>query len=158
MNCRISDVRLRGVCRELLRTDKPVTHRVLRQILRERFGATGKTARVLKVWREESERCLAAKTMKVSSAKVESLPADIQELRDRLTRAEAHAAEQTARAERAEYREQAHQDHWAMEIDRLREEQRARPQLQGELRALQEQVLRLTAELNSARALLTRHP
>jgi hypothetical protein len=32
------------------------------------------------------------------------------------------AAEHLARAERAEYREQAHQEKWAVEIDRLRQE------------------------------------
>src|SRR5271168_2753848 len=54
MNCRISEPNLRGVCRELLLSYDRVSHRMLRKVLRERFGAAGKTARVLKVWREEA--------------------------------------------------------------------------------------------------------
>jgi hypothetical protein len=46
-------------------------------------------------------------------------------LKHRLAAAEAAAAENLARAERAEYREQAHQDKWAMEVDRLRQEIKA---------------------------------
>jgi hypothetical protein len=36
-----------------------------------------------------------------------------------------HAAENLRRAELAEYREQAHQERWAMEVDRLWQEIRA---------------------------------
>src|SRR5271154_5663010 len=60
MNCRISETNLRGVCRELIRSGRPVSHRALRQVLHERFGATGKTARVLRGWREESALLAAA--------------------------------------------------------------------------------------------------
>jgi hypothetical protein len=38
---------------------------------------------------------------------------------------ESAAAENLARAERAEYRERAHQEKWAAEIDRLRQELKA---------------------------------
>jgi hypothetical protein len=71
----------------------------------------GKTERVFAIWREET----AAK----------AVPADVADLKRRLTVAEAAAAENLARAERAEFREQAHQDKWAMEVDRLRQELRA---------------------------------
>ena len=50
-----------------------------------------------------------------------TLPVEVAELQRRLVVAEAVAAEMLARAERAEYREQAHQEHWAVEVDRLRQ-------------------------------------
>lgn len=43
-------------------------------------------------------------------------------LQRRLVVAETAAAEYLKRAELAEFREQAHQEHWAMEVDRLRQE------------------------------------
>ena len=47
----------------------------------------------------------------------------------------------------------AHQDRWGMEVDRLREQLRAAPKYAQEIRHLQEQVLRLSAELQAARTL-----
>jgi hypothetical protein len=116
---------------------------VLRRALRERFGAVGRTARVFQILREEA---LASSTPAV--------PSDLADLKSRLQIAEAAAAENQARAERAEYREQAHQEHWAMEIDRLREQLRAQPKYAAEIRELQTQVLRLSAELQAARSQL----
>jgi hypothetical protein len=75
--------------------------------LKRRYGAVGKTERVFAIWRQE-----------VSAA---MLPPDIKDLERRLAAAELAAAQNLARAEQAEYREQAHQDMWAMEIDRLRQ-------------------------------------
>jgi hypothetical protein len=87
-----------------------VSGRALCAELRKRFGAVGKTERVFAIWREETAAMGPA--------------ADVQmaELKRRLTEAEAVAAENLKRAERAEYREQAHQEKWAMEIDQLRQE------------------------------------
>jgi len=150
MNCRISDINLRGVCRELLRPGRPVSHRALRQVLLDRFGATGKTARVLKVLREESARVSAAKANDDRS-NLPALPADICELQTRLTKAEARAEEMKARAELAELREQSHQDRWGMEIDRLREQLRAQPNYAREVQTLQSTVSRLTVELAAMR-------
>jgi hypothetical protein len=76
--------------------------------LKRRYGAVGKTQRVFNIWRQEMT---AATT-----------PPEIADLKKRLATAEREAAENLARAERAEYREQVHQDTWAMEIDRLRQE------------------------------------
>jgi conjugal transfer/entry exclusion protein len=154
MNCRISEVSLRGVCRELLHAGRPVSHRALRQILRERFGATGKTARVLKIWREESVRVTGAKQTNDRPQQIPALPVDIQQLQERLKQAVAHAAEQTVRAEVAELREQSHQDRWALEIDRLREQLRAQPNYAREVRGLQSTVTRLTGELAALRGAL----
>jgi hypothetical protein len=105
----------------------------------------GQTARVFQIWREEVGTALPARTS--------PLPCDEGDLEHRLAAAEAAAAENLARAERAEYRELAHQDRWGMEIDRLREQLRATPKYAAEIRHLQEQVLRLTAELQAARSL-----
>jgi hypothetical protein len=111
MNCRLSETRIRVTCRELLRSEGRVSGRRLCQELRRRFGAVGKTERVFAIWREE----VAAK----------AVPVDVADLKRRLTVADAAAAENLARAERAEFREQAHQDKWAMEVDRLRQEIKA---------------------------------
>jgi hypothetical protein len=154
MNCRISDLSLRGVCRELLGAGKPVSHRVLRQILHERFGATGKTARVLRVWREELARQAVVAKQADDRPPGPALPIDVQQLQERLKKAEAHAAEQSDRAEVAELREQSHQDRWALEIDQLREQLRAQPNYAREMRTLQSTVIRLTAELAALRGAL----
>jgi uncharacterized coiled-coil DUF342 family protein len=108
MNQRLSDQRIRMTCRELLKTHGDVSGRRLRAELRRRFGAVGKTTRVFRIWREE---CANA-----------SVPADVANLKKQLEAAESAAAENLKRAELAEYRERAHQDHWAMEIDRLKQQ------------------------------------
>ncbi len=145
MHLRLSDDRIRSTCRDLLKRGGRVSGRALRRELRARFGSVGKTARVFEIWREE--------------AGTHALPISRQaggaggEIEDRLAAAEAAAAENLARAERAEYREMAHQDRWGMEVDRLREQLRAAPKYAQEIRHLQEQVLRLSAELQAARTL-----
>ena len=111
MNRRLTDQGIRSTCRELLATRAGVTGRQLRAELRERFGAVGQTERVFRIWREESQ-----------AARTAALPAEHAALQRRLAAAEQAAAENLARAERAEYREQAHQATWAVEIDRLRQE------------------------------------
>jgi hypothetical protein len=153
VNCRISELHLRSVCRELIRAGRLVSHRDLRKVLQERFGATGKTARVLRVWREESAGFVAAaKPSAHHPPPGPALPTDVQELHERLKQAEAHAAEQTARAQVAELREQSHQDRWFLEIDQLREQLRAQPNYAREVRTLQSTVTRLTVELAALRA------
>jgi hypothetical protein len=150
MTLHLTDHLIRATCQDLMSSGQRVTGRALRRALRERFGAAGKTSRVFGIWREEM--------LAQSPVPRPDVPIDTQELQQRLMAAEASTAEALARAERAEYREQAHQDHWAVEIDRLREELRARPKLYADLRAAQEEVLRLRAELNAARVLLAREP
>jgi hypothetical protein len=130
MNCRISELNLRGVCRELLLSNERVSHRMLCKVLRERFGAAGKTARVLKMWREEAARHTRTK------------------LQERLALAEATTEQLKSRAELAELRELSHQERWALEIDRLREQIRAQPNYAREIQRLQNTVTRLTVELS----------
>jgi chromosome segregation ATPase len=157
MNCRISEVNLRGVCRELLRSGRPVSHRALRQVLLDRFGAAGKTSRLLHALRDESARMSAAKVSNVRP-NAPALPIEVCELQDRLTKADARAEEMKARAELAELREQSHQDRWGMEIDRLREQLRAQPNYAREVQTLQSTVLRLTVELAALRSAITERP
>jgi hypothetical protein len=141
----VLDHHIRDTCRELMAAGR-VSGRALRRALRERYGSAGKTDRVFRVWREETER--------KSEATRPQLPTDIAELQRRLVGAEEAAKANLARAERAELREQAHQDRWAVEVDRLRQEVRAQPRYAAEIRALQERVLRLTVELHAERQLI----
>jgi hypothetical protein len=123
-------------------------------VLHERFGATGKTARVLRVWREESALLAAATKPRNDRPPPEpALPIDIRQLQERLKQAEAHAAEQSARAEVAELREQAHQDRWFLEIDQLREQLRAQPNYAREVRTLRPSGLGSPARQRQGRAL-----
>jgi hypothetical protein len=113
MNLQLSDERIRATCRELVKKHGSVSGRQLCEELRSRFGAVGKTTRVFRIWREECQKPAAANI---------KLPADLVLLQRRVEAAEAVAAENLKRAELAEFRERAHQDHWAVEIDRLRQE------------------------------------
>lgn len=151
MNCRITETSLRSVCRELLSRDSKVSHRALREVLRERFGAAGKTTRVLAVWREESERVARARFEREQRASP-PLPSEVRELQQRLAQAELIADQMKTRAELAELREQSHQDHWALEVDRLREQLRAQPNYAREVHTLQSTVARLIAENSALRA------
>jgi hypothetical protein len=151
MNRLLPESVVRLVCRELLSANARVSGRRLTRELKVRFGAVGRAERVFRIWREESATVQARATLK---AAVSSLPTDTQELQRRLKIAEEGAAEMLARAERAELREQAHQDHWALEIDRLRQELAVRPASALEVRHLRAEVTRLTAELAAARALM----
>jgi hypothetical protein len=90
---------------------KAVSGRQLVAELKKRFGSVGRTERVFAIWRQE----LAAA----------AVPVDVAELKRKLAGAERQATENLQRAELAEFREQAHQDTWAMEVDRLRMEIRA---------------------------------
>jgi hypothetical protein len=101
------------------------------------FGAVGKTERVFAIWREE----------KAAAA----VPVDVLELKNKLALAEAAAAENLARAERAELRQEAHQEKWALEVDRLRQEIQSRKADAAMVRGLRERVLELSRELMAAR-------
>jgi hypothetical protein len=115
MNRRLSEHQIRSTCRALLKNNLYISGRQVRRELLERFDAVGKTERVFQIWREESREQQRA-------ANLSSLPTDVAELQRRLQAAETQAAANLKRAELAEYREQAHQDHWALEIDKLRQE------------------------------------
>jgi hypothetical protein len=145
MNRRLSEPQIRKTCRDLMGNKGPISGRRLCRELRERFGAVGKATRVFKIWREE---LLAVTARSLPAVEV---PLELVELQRRLIVAESAASENLARAERAEYRERAHQEKWAAEIDRLRQEARGQPAYLAEIRSLQQQVLRLSHELQDAR-------
>ncbi len=118
MNQRLTEGAIRATCRELMKGRGTVSGRRLCVELRARFGAIGKTERVFRIWREE----ISAQGRAGMPTDGPTLPAEVVELQRRLAAAEASAAENLARAERAELREEAHQEKWGMEVDRLRME------------------------------------
>jgi hypothetical protein len=115
MNRRLSDFQIRSTCRSLLKSGRAVSGRQLRGELLDRFGAVGKTERVFQIWRE-------AMAERTRASVIGALPTDVAELQRRLQAAESQAAANLKRAELAEYREQAHQDHWAVKLDELHRE------------------------------------
>jgi hypothetical protein len=127
MNRRLSEFQIRSTCRELIARDANLSGRQLRRELKNRFAAVGKTARVFQLWREETR----ARDREERAKRQPALPTEVAELQRRLAIAEAAAAENLQRAELAEYRERAHQDHWAIELDRLRQELEILRQAQG---------------------------
>jgi hypothetical protein len=144
MNQRLSESRIRATCRELLSKQGRVSGRRVCAELRTRFGAVGKTERVFAIWREESAVKGRAEMAPATGVNV---AVEIAELERRLAAAEAAAAENLKRAERAELRERAHQERWAAEVDRLRQDARGRPDQAATIRTLQDQVLKLSQEL-----------
>ena len=145
MNRRLAEDRIRLTCRELLRGQQRPTGRALRRELKVRFGAVGNTARVFAIWREELEARREAGKRAGELPPVE-VPRNGPDLLAQLKDAEQRASQNLARAELAELREQSHQDRWALEIDRLRQELRAQPGYAAELRRLQTQVTQLMVE------------
>jgi hypothetical protein len=153
MNRRLSEHRIRATCRDLLNKSGRVSGRRLCAELRERFGAVGKTERVFQIWREEVGATASAEPVApAAEVPVAKELVEIAELQRQLVAAETAAAENLARAERAELREQAHQDKWALEIDGLRQELLARKSNAAEVRALSDRVLQLSRELMAARS------
>jgi hypothetical protein len=147
MNQMLSDRHIRQTCRELIASRPRVSGRELRRALKEKYQSVGNTERIFKIWREEQ-------SAHAEEGRAVLIPGDQQPLLARLAAAEAAADTNRLRAERAELREQSHQDRWAAEIDQLRQTVKAQPKYAAEIRALQEQVLRLTVELHAARRLL----
>jgi hypothetical protein len=115
MNRLLSDFQIRSTCRALLKGGRVISGRKLRRELLDRFGAVGKTERVFQIWRE-------AMAEQQRAAVLNGLPTEVAELQRRMALAESQAAANLKRAELAEYREQAHQDHWALKLDELRRE------------------------------------
>jgi hypothetical protein len=145
MNRRLAEDRIRATCRELLMRQRRLSGRALRRALKERFDAVGNTARVFAIWREE----LAARDEGGpggGGALPAEHPPELAELLRRLAEAEVRAAQILARAELAELREQSHQERWALEIDRLRQELRAQGGYAADLRRLQTHVNHLMIE------------
>ena len=143
MNQQLSTAQIRGTCRDLLRENDKSSGRALRRELKRRFGAVGKTERIFGIWREERTRLQVAQAPG---------PSDAEQLARKLAEAETRAAGMQARAELAEYREEAHQERWAAEVDQLRQRLRASETSAAEVRRLQDLVLQLSRQLRGPRA------
>jgi len=150
MNRRLTDHHIRSTCRDLLAQHGPrLSGRLLRRTLKVRYGAAGRTERVFRIWRELVQTR--------PSNPNPSLPIDLTELQRRLVAAEKAATNANARAELSALREQAHQDKWAGEIDRLRQQLSNQPGTIAQIRVLQDQLQRTQMELLSTRAALHRY-
>jgi hypothetical protein len=147
VNLQLTEFVIQSVCRELIKRRGQVSGRALRQELKTRYGAVGKTQRIFAIWRTETEAA-AARRQLVGAAH--------EELVARLEAAEGQAAENLARAQRAEEREESHQSHWAVEIDRLRGQLGHQPNYAAEVHRLQAQITELTGELSATRQALQR--
>jgi predicted phage-related endonuclease len=147
VNRLLTDQHIRQTCRALLASGGRISGREVRRVLKERFESVGNTERIFKIWREEH-------LAHAEQSRAAPLAFDELQLLERVAVAEAAAAVNLQRAERAELRELAHQDRWAMEVDQLRQAVKNQPKFAAEIRSLQEQVLRLTVELHAARKLL----
>ena len=130
MNRMLSERHIRLTCRELIASRPRVSGRELRRVLKEKYRSVGNTERIFKIWREEQ-------SAQAEKGRAIPIQVDQQALLTRLATAEAAAESNRLRAERAELREEAHQDHWAMEVDRLRQIVKAQPKYAAEIRALQ---------------------
>lgn len=145
MNRKLSDQQIRSTYESLSHHGRAVSGRALRAALRAKFGAAGKTDRVFAICRS-------------LRAPAPPEPADINALRRELQAAEEGRAQAQqerdqalARAVRSEERERAHQDRWANQIYELRQQVES---LKGEgarRRVLEDQVVRLTRELQGLR-------
>ena len=99
---KVSNAEVRVVMRELMVGKTLPSGATLRAALAARFGSRGGVVRMYRLLAEERQRL----TPVPEPDSVEALQREVQALRER--------------AERAEHREEAHQTHWAEEVDRLR--------------------------------------
>jgi hypothetical protein len=113
VNTRLSDIEIRSTCLGLIGAGPMCSGRALRRALRDRFGASGRTDRVFRIWRE----VVAEQSMQMDLGR-ELTP---RMWLERVAVAERQALAAETRAALAEHREQVHQDKWASEIFALRQ-------------------------------------
>jgi len=149
MNRRLTDAQIESGVDILRRDGRRIDWRSLQALLKARYGAAGRTDRLRSACRAAQQRPPAAQ------------PPDweqhVAQLQQRRVDAEQARDQALARALRSEEREIAHQDRWAAEIHRLRE---TVEQLRGERarrQSLEEQLVRVQRELQSAYARLERY-
>ena len=106
MHRKITDHVLQALCQELLLSRRVVTVRELREELRARYGAAGRTDRIARFLR-------AAAAQPLQPAAREA--ADVEQLRRERDQA-------IARAVRSEELERTHQDYWARRFEERRVE------------------------------------
>lgn len=135
MSKQLSDAQIRGVIESLHNADQKITGLAVRTELRRRFGMPGGVERIYRL---------------ISEVQSAAHPDHQLELNDAIVLLKQQLAEAVQRAELAEYREQAHQEKWAMEIDLLRQQLRSAHVDARKLSEAQNQVLELRRELHRA--------
>jgi hypothetical protein len=136
----VQDADVRAVIRELAQGTELPSGAALRAILGSRFGSRGGVARIYRLLAEEKTR-RAPQVPAIIPGSIESLAQEL------------HSAR--ARAERAELREEAHQTHWAEEVDALRLKVRLLEPLAGKAAVIQTANDRLRQQLQSAEQRVT---
>jgi hypothetical protein len=151
----LTDSEILAGCRELLARSGPkATVRALQEVLYTRYQRRGKTTRILRLWHQVAEE---PPTPVDESATLARARLEVAEA-ERIAREALNSAEsERARAELAEMREQAHQDHWAMQLDGLKQQLAKAlqdtvrlPQLEKHVLELHRELARVRGELASA--------
>jgi hypothetical protein len=120
MNRKLLDGQIRSVYEELVGQGGSISGRELRAALTRRFGSGGKKDRIYALWRSWGDR--EGRAGGSRSADLAALEVSLADARREIGLLETALFEAEQRALRAEERERIHQDHWAQEIDRLRQE------------------------------------
>ena len=103
---RVSDQEIKLVIRDLTVEDRLPSGAQLRSVLRARFGSRGGVSRIYRLLAHE--RGAQKRVVAAAQDDVGKLLREVESLRKAV--------------QLAEYREQAHQSRWAMEVDRLRQQ------------------------------------
>jgi len=135
---RLPDATILQLIEELRAQHAVLTGTRLREELQARHGVRGGVSRLYRLL-DQAMQPQPARPPDPPPA----LPVEVAELQTELAAA-------LERAQRAEHREQAHQDRWAGEIHRLREEARGFHDASHRLRVLEQDVLDRSRELASA--------
>src|SRR6185437_3804958 len=102
----VSDREIKHVIRDLTVEDRLPSGAQLRSVLRARFGSRGGVSRIYRLLADE--RAARKRVVPAVPGDVGKLEREVESLRKAL--------------QLAEYREQAHQSRWAVEVDRLRQQ------------------------------------
>ena len=133
MSKQLSDEQIRSAIESLRKADQKITGLAVRTELRRIFGMPGGVDRIYRL---------------INAAHPTVHPDAQNKLNDEIVLLKQQLAAAVERAELAEYREQAHQEKWAMEIDLLRQQLRAAQIDFRKLSEAQNQVLELRRELH----------
>jgi hypothetical protein len=133
MSKQLSDEQIRGVIESLRKGDQKITGLAVRTELRRLFGMPGGVDRIYRL---------------IGEVQSGVHPEHPHKLNDEIALLKQQLAEAVKRTELAEYREQAHQEKWAMEIDLLRQQLRAAQVDTRKLSEAQNQVLELRREVH----------
>lgn len=144
----LSARQIRSAVLALRKSDGPEISGVrLRAFLKRRHGHPGSVSRVYRVLRET----LSDYEQKRQPPPAPVVPVDVRALLAECQRLRAREAAAVERAERAEHREQVHQDKWLMEIDKLRQQLRELEAQQPRRSEVVEEKLQLFRELHAAK-------